>query len=126
MQDKVRLRQVRNQLLRQGAGAARYVRVGEDDGQEAQWPTQYLSEISRNKLPLLVAAPRLAALHNRVHGISKKPLEEESYTDERLRADDVAAVISALDLDRLVPVGGLTAASSSPTTCAPRRGRTLT
>ena len=40
MQDKVRLRKVRNQLLRQGAGAARYVRVGEDNGQEAQWPTQ--------------------------------------------------------------------------------------
>jgi hypothetical protein len=54
VQYEVRLRQVRHQLLRQGAGAARYVRVGEDDGQEAQWPAQNCSEISRNKPPPLL------------------------------------------------------------------------
>ncbi len=45
---------------------------------------------------------RLVALDNRGHGMSEKPLEEEDYTDERLWADDLAAVISALDLDRPV------------------------
>ena len=48
---------------------------------------------------------RLVALDNRGHGMSEKPLEEENYTDERLWADDVAALISALDLDRPVLVG---------------------
>lgn len=38
---------------------------------------------------------RLVVLDNRGHGMSEKPLEEEHYTDERLWADDVAAVISA-------------------------------
>ncbi len=45
------------------------------------------------------------ALDNRGHGMSDKPLEEEHYTDERLWADDVAAVISDLDLERPVLVG---------------------
>jgi non-heme chloroperoxidase len=48
---------------------------------------------------------RLVALDNRGHGMSEKPLEEENYTDERLWADDIAAVTSALDLDRPVLVG---------------------
>jgi non-heme chloroperoxidase len=48
---------------------------------------------------------RLVALDNRGHGMSEKPLEEENYTDERLWADDVAAVISTLDLDQPVLVG---------------------
>ena len=53
----------------------------------------------------LVDEFRLVVLDNRGHGMSEKPLEEENYTDERLWADDVAAVISALDLDRPVLVG---------------------
>ena len=48
---------------------------------------------------------RLVALDNRGHGMSEKPLEEEHYTKARLWADDVAAVISTLDLDRPVLVG---------------------
>ena len=48
---------------------------------------------------------RLVALDNRGHGMSDKPLEEEHYVDARLWADDVAAVISALDLGRPVLVG---------------------
>ena len=48
---------------------------------------------------------RLVALDNRGHGMSDKPLEEEHYVDARLWADDVAAVISALDLERPVLVG---------------------
>ena len=42
---------------------------------------------------------RLVALDLRGHGMSDKPLEEEHYTDARLWADDIAAVISALDLE---------------------------
>src|SRR5215216_7907749 len=37
--------------------------------------------------------------------MSDKPLEAEHYTDARLWADDLAAVISALGLDRPVLVG---------------------
>jgi non-heme chloroperoxidase len=48
---------------------------------------------------------RLVALDNRGHGMSEKPLEAENYTDERLWADDVAAVISALGLERPVLAG---------------------
>ena len=48
---------------------------------------------------------RLVALDNRGHGMSEKPLEEGHYTDERLWADDVAAVISALGLERPVLAG---------------------
>jgi len=48
---------------------------------------------------------RLVALDLRGHGMSDKPLEEEHYTDARLWADDLAAVISALDLQRVVLVG---------------------
>lgn len=48
---------------------------------------------------------RLVALDNRGHGMSDKPLEEEHYTDARLWADDIAAVISSLGLQRPVLVG---------------------
>lgn len=48
---------------------------------------------------------RLVALDNRGHGMSDKPLEDEHYTDAQLWADDVAAVITALDLERPVLVG---------------------
>ena len=45
------------------------------------------------------------ALDIRGHGMSDKPLEEEHYTDARLWADDIAAVIWSLDLERPVLVG---------------------
>jgi pimeloyl-ACP methyl ester carboxylesterase len=48
---------------------------------------------------------RLVALDNRGHGMSEKPPEAEHYRDERLWADDVAAAISALNLERPVLVG---------------------
>jgi pimeloyl-ACP methyl ester carboxylesterase len=43
---------------------------------------------------------RLVALDNRGHGMSAKPLETKHYTDPRLWADDIAAVISSLGLER--------------------------
>jgi pimeloyl-ACP methyl ester carboxylesterase len=48
---------------------------------------------------------RLVAYDLRGHGMSETPLEPEHYTDERLWADDVAAIIDALALDRPVLVG---------------------
>lgn len=48
---------------------------------------------------------RLIAFDLRGHGASDKPLAAESYTDPGLWAEDVAAVIRELDLDRPVLVG---------------------
>ena len=48
---------------------------------------------------------RLVAIDNRGHGMSDKPLEAEHYTDARLWADDIAAVMSSLGLERPVLVG---------------------
>ena len=48
---------------------------------------------------------RLVALDLRGHGMSEKPPEAEHYRDERLWADDVAATISALNLEGPVLVG---------------------
>ncbi|MFW6193604.1 MAG: alpha/beta fold hydrolase [Gemmatimonadota bacterium] len=48
---------------------------------------------------------RIVALELRGHGASDKPLDAESYTDPAMWAEDVAAVIRQLDLDRPVLVG---------------------
>jgi pimeloyl-ACP methyl ester carboxylesterase len=48
---------------------------------------------------------RLVALDSRGHGLSEKPLAAEHYTDPQLWADDIAAVISSLRLERPVLVG---------------------
>ena len=48
---------------------------------------------------------RLVAYDLRGHGMSEAPLEPEHYTDGRLWADDVAAIIDQLGLDRPVLVG---------------------
>jgi pimeloyl-ACP methyl ester carboxylesterase len=48
---------------------------------------------------------RLVAYDLRGHGMSEAPLEPEHYTDEKLWADDVAAIIDELRLDRPVLVG---------------------
>ena len=48
---------------------------------------------------------RIVALDLRGHGMSDMPLEAEHYTDARLWADDIAAVIQQLRLDRPVLVG---------------------
>lgn len=47
---------------------------------------------------------RLVAFDNRGHGMSEKPMDPESYRDPRLWADDLAAVIDQLGLDRPVLV----------------------
>ena len=48
---------------------------------------------------------RLVAFDLRGHGMSSAPLEPQHYTAERLWADDIAAIIDALQLDRPVLVG---------------------
>src|SRR5690242_3949231 len=48
---------------------------------------------------------RLVAFDLRGHGMSEAPLEPARYSDERLWAADVAAIVSALGLDRCVLVG---------------------
>lgn len=54
---------------------------------------------------------RMVTFDNRGHGMSEKPAGSRCYTDERLWADDVAAVIEQTNLDRPVLVawsyGGL-------------------
>ncbi|WP_432875295.1 alpha/beta fold hydrolase [Kribbella sp. CA-245084] len=47
---------------------------------------------------------RLVAFDNRGHGMSEKPLDADSYRDPQLWADDLAAVIDQLGLDRPVLV----------------------
>jgi non-heme chloroperoxidase len=48
---------------------------------------------------------RIVAFDLRGHGMSEAPLEPEHYTDGKLWADDVAAIIDELRLDRPVLVG---------------------
>ena len=61
------------------------------------WEKQYEST--------LTGEFRLVAFDLRGHGMSEAPLEAEHYTDGTLWADDVAAIIDQLRLDRPVLVG---------------------
>jgi non-heme chloroperoxidase len=61
------------------------------------WAKQYQSSLA-DKF-------RLVAYDLRGHGMSQAPLEPEHYTDAKLWADDVAAIIEQLGLDRPVLVG---------------------
>ena len=61
------------------------------------WAKQYESSLADEF--------RLVAYDLRGHGMSEAPLEPEHYTDERLWADDVAAIIDQLGLVRPVLVG---------------------
>jgi non-heme chloroperoxidase len=61
------------------------------------WAKQYESALAHEF--------RLVAYDLRGHGMSEAPLEPEHYTDAALWADDVAAVVEQLDLDRPVLVG---------------------
>jgi non-heme chloroperoxidase len=61
------------------------------------WAKQYQSALADEF--------RLVAYDLRGHGMSQAPLEPEHYTDGRLWADDLAAIIEQLRLDRPVLVG---------------------
>jgi pimeloyl-ACP methyl ester carboxylesterase len=61
------------------------------------WAKQYASALADEF--------RLVAFDLRGHGMSEAPLEPAHYTDAQLWADDVAAIIDQLSLDRPVLVG---------------------
>ncbi len=61
------------------------------------WANQYESALADEF--------RLIAFDLRGHGMSETPLEPEHYTDGQLWADDLAAIIDELRLDRPVLVG---------------------
>ena len=61
------------------------------------WARQYESALAEEF--------RLVAYDLRGHGMSEAPLEPEHYTDGQLWADDVAAIIGQLGLERPVLVG---------------------
>ena len=94
----------------QGGGALRlHVREwGRADGP----PIVFIHGLSQNHLcwvkqyeSSLADEFRLVAYDLRGHGMSEAPVEPEHYTDGRLWADDVAAIIDQLGLDRPVLVG---------------------
>jgi non-heme chloroperoxidase len=61
------------------------------------WAKQYDSALAKDF--------RLVAFDLRGHGKSEAPLAPEHYTDDELWADDVAAIVDQLELDRPVLVG---------------------
>ena len=61
------------------------------------WQLQYTSDLAEEF--------RIVALDNRGHGQSEKPSALEAYNDGQLWADDIAAVIGTLGLQRPVLVG---------------------
>lgn len=61
------------------------------------WMHQYQSDLTNEF--------RLVALDNRGHGQSDKPMQIETYTDGKMWADDIAAVIDALGLTKPILAG---------------------
>jgi non-heme chloroperoxidase len=60
------------------------------------WARQVTGPLARDS--------RIVTVDNRGHGMSDKPLDVEQYGDPQLWADDVAAVIDQMNLDRPVLV----------------------
>ena len=95
--------------VRGGGGLRLHVREwGKPDGP----PILFIHGWSQNHLcwakqyeSALADEFRLVAYDLRGHGMSEAPLEPEHYTDGKLWADDVAAIIDQLRLDRPVLVG---------------------
>ncbi len=92
-----------------GGGLRLHVREwGKADGP----PILFIHGLSQNHLcwarqydSTLADEFRLVAYDLRGHGMSEAPLEPEHYTDGRLWADDIAAIIDELGLSRSVLVG---------------------
>jgi non-heme chloroperoxidase len=100
---------MKTHTVRGGGGLRLHVREwGKADGP----PILFIHGWSQNHLcwakqyeSALADEFRLVAYDLRGHGMSEAPLEPEHYTDGKLWADDVAAIIDELRLDRLVLVG---------------------
>jgi len=96
-------------MVRGGGGLRQHVREwGKADGS----PILFIHGWSQNHLcwakqyeSALADEFRLVAYDLRGHGMSEAPLEPEHYTEGRRWADDVAAIIDELGLDRPVLVG---------------------
>ena len=92
-----------------GGGLGLHVREwGKADGP----PIVFIHALSQNHLcwakqyeSALAGEFRLVAYDLRGHGMSEAPLESEHYTDGKLWADDLAAIVDHLQLDRPVLVG---------------------
>ena len=107
--DQKRTGRVKVHTLRGGGGLRLHVREwGSADGppillihgwsqNHLCWARQYESALAEEF--------RLVAYDLRGHGMSEAPLEPGHYTDGKLWADDVAAIIDELGLDRAVLVG---------------------
>src|SRR5690242_17986623 len=102
-------RRMRIHSIKGGGGLRLHVREwGRADGP----PILFIHGLSQNHLcwtkqyeSALAEEFRLVAFDLRGHGMSEAPLEAEHYTDGRLWADDLAAIIGDLGLDRTVLVG---------------------
>jgi non-heme chloroperoxidase len=100
---------MKTHTVRGGGGLRLHVREwGKADGP----PIVFIHGWSQNHLcwgkqyeSALADEFRLVAYDLRGHGMSEAPLEPEHYTDGKLWADDVAAIIAELGLDRTVLVG---------------------
>ena len=66
------------------------------------WSQNHLCWAKQNAL---ATGHRVVAFDLRGHGMSEAPPEPENYTDARLWADDLAAIIATLDLEHAVLVG---------------------
>jgi non-heme chloroperoxidase len=102
-------RRTKNHSITGGGGLRLHVREwGRADGP----PILFIHGLSQNHLcwakqyeSALAEEFRLVAFDLRGHGMSEAPLEARHYTDGRLWADDLAAIIEGLGLDRTVLVG---------------------
>jgi pimeloyl-ACP methyl ester carboxylesterase len=107
--DEAALGRVRIHTVRGGGGVRLHVR---EWGQTDAPPIVFIHGWSQNHLcwakqyeSALADEFRLVAYDLRGHGMSETPLEPEHYTDGKLWADDVAAIIEERRLDRPVLVG---------------------
>jgi len=96
-------------LVQGGAGLRLHVREwGKADGPAILfihgWSQNHLCWVKQYE-STLADEFRLVAYDLRGHGMSEAPLEPEHYTEGKLWADDVAAIIDQLRLDRPVLVG---------------------
>jgi pimeloyl-ACP methyl ester carboxylesterase len=102
-------RRMKAHTVRGGGGLQLHVREwGKADG----LPIVFIHGLSQSHLcwdkqfeSALAGEFRLVAYDLRGHGMSEAPLEPQHYTDAALWADDVAAILDQLQLDRAVLVG---------------------
>ena len=108
-QDQQQTTRMKIHAVRGGGGLRLHVREwGKADGP----PVLFIHGWSQNHLcwakqyeSALADEFRLIAFDLRGHGMSEAPLEPEYYTDSTLWAEDVADIITELELDRPVLVG---------------------